>query len=125
MAPYTITLAPSLASSVDRAGWRGAVAGYAEVRSHKVLTPVVSGARTNAGGRSGSTWRLGKRSSSRLNATLASILASGDPRQKWVPRPGRCTATCGQLLPLRRFLLQSLVRPMAVIVPGVLSQSPA
>lgn len=28
-------------------------------------------------------------------------------------------------LPLRRFLLQSLVRPMAVIVPGVLSQNPA
>jgi hypothetical protein len=28
-------------------------------------------------------------------------------------------------LPLRRFLPQSLVRPMAVIVPGVLSQNPA
>src|SRR5580693_2438470 len=28
-------------------------------------------------------------------------------------------------LPPRRFLLQSLVRPMAVIVPGVLSQNPA
>ncbi len=28
-------------------------------------------------------------------------------------------------LPLRRFLLQSLVRPMAVIVPRVLSQNPA
>jgi hypothetical protein len=28
-------------------------------------------------------------------------------------------------LPLRKFLLQSLVRPMAVIVPRVLSQNPA